>query len=134
MRRLCPLVMLFFSYFPRKKKTARGAPQVKNCLFLFESPQATNDRDLLLVLYRSTGGGNWKNKTNWGTDADLATWHGVEVNAQGRVLGLNLSRNNLRGIFIFSLAIGQCTEPKTTTIFIRHCSTTEENEAENVPP
>lgn len=58
----------------------------------------------MLDLYLATGGGEWKIKTNWGTGADLATWHGVEVNAQGRVLGLNLSDNNLRGILISNLS------------------------------
>lgn len=60
---------------------------------------AQTDREALLALYLSTDGPNWSDKTNWGTDADLSDWHGVRVNDEGRVVGLRLSFNNLRGIF-----------------------------------
>ncbi|CAM9925256.1 unnamed protein product [Hapterophycus canaliculatus] len=59
---------------------------------------ALTDRDVLLILYRSTGGAEWERKTNWCTAADLADWHGVEVNEQGRVMKLSLNLNGLRGI------------------------------------
>eukprot|EP00903_Cladosiphon_okamuranus_P021997 g20224.t1 len=58
---------------------------------------ASTDRDVLLVLYRSTDGPNWKDSTNWDTDAPLADWHGVVVNGPGRVVELCLISNNLRG-------------------------------------
>lgn len=58
---------------------------------------ASTDRDALLVLYRSTSGAYWKKQTNWNTDVHLGLWHGVEVNAEGRVVKLELSRNGLRG-------------------------------------
>lgn len=57
------------------------------------------ERDALLALYRSTDGDNWRRKTNWGTDAPLSDWYGVKVNAEGRVVRLDLSFNNLKGIF-----------------------------------
>ena len=57
---------------------------------------AQTDRDALLALYNATDGPNWKNKTNWNTDADLSEWHGVDVN-EGRVAKLRLIGNNLRG-------------------------------------
>lgn len=59
---------------------------------------APTDRDALLALYNATGGSNWKNSTNWDTDADLSDWYGVEVNAQGRAVKLSTGKNNLRGI------------------------------------
>ena len=59
---------------------------------------ASTDRDVLLVLYRSTDGPNWRNNTNWGTDAALSDWYGVTANDEGRVLELELFENNLRGI------------------------------------
>lgn len=59
---------------------------------------ASTDRDALVALFRSTGGANWKRKTNWETDAELSQWHGVEVNNQGRVVELSMVNNNLRGM------------------------------------
>lgn len=54
-------------------------------------------RVALGLLYDAAGGSGWKNSDNWGTDADLSTWYGVEVNAQGEVRSLSLGNNNLRG-------------------------------------
>ncbi|CAM9315788.1 unnamed protein product [Hapterophycus canaliculatus] len=50
---------------------------------------ASTDRDALVILYRSTGGREWKQSTNWCTAEDLADWHGVEVNDEGRVVKLS---------------------------------------------
>ena len=58
----------------------------------------TTDRDILETLYRATGGPNWKVRHNWQTDAPLGDWHGVEVDAGGRVVSLNLHGNNLAGV------------------------------------
>ncbi|CAM9510757.1 unnamed protein product, partial [Hapterophycus canaliculatus] len=58
---------------------------------------AQTDREVLVVLYRSTGGPNWRKKGGWNTPADLSKWEGVEVNHQGRVVKLSLTDNNLRG-------------------------------------
>ncbi|CAN0318182.1 unnamed protein product, partial [Scytosiphon promiscuus] len=55
------------------------------------------DREVLLVLYRSTNGPGWEDKQGWDTRADLSNWHGVEVNDQGRVVKLSLRDNNLQG-------------------------------------
>ena len=60
---------------------------------------AATDRDVLLVLYRSTDGPNWENNTNWCTAADLDRWYGVGLNEEGRVVKLTLMANDLRGIF-----------------------------------
>ena len=61
---------------------------------------APTDRDVLVALYNATDGPNWKNKTNWDTNADLSDWYGVEADDQGRVVKLSLSANKLRGIFL----------------------------------
>ncbi|CAM9115845.1 unnamed protein product [Ectocarpus sp. 12 AP-2014] len=58
---------------------------------------ASTDRDVLLVLHRSTGGTNWRNNTNWDTDVPIGDWHGVEVKDDGSVVKLDLASNNLRG-------------------------------------
>ncbi|CAM9232638.1 unnamed protein product [Ectocarpus sp. 12 AP-2014] len=60
---------------------------------------ADMDRGALKAFFRSTGGVRWKRKDNWDTAAGLhvATWLGVEVNHQGRVMKLSLDKNNLQG-------------------------------------
>jgi len=58
---------------------------------------ASTDRDILLVLYRLAGGANWRESTNWGTDAALSDWFGVKVNDKGSVVELCLESNNLGG-------------------------------------
>ncbi|CAM9231843.1 unnamed protein product, partial [Ectocarpus sp. 8 AP-2014] len=48
---------------------------------------SSTDREALIALFRSTGGAGWVRRDNWGTDDVLATWYGVKVNDQGRVVG-----------------------------------------------
>ncbi|CAM9425227.1 unnamed protein product [Ectocarpus sp. 12 AP-2014] len=55
------------------------------------------DRDALVALYDAAGGSNWKSSGNWNTNADLSKWHGINVNGQGRVVGVDLAANNLQG-------------------------------------
>ncbi|CAN0367511.1 unnamed protein product [Ectocarpus sp. 6 AP-2014] len=55
------------------------------------------DRAALVALFRATDGAKWKTSTNWNTDAELATWAGIKVNHEGRVVELILRNNNLNG-------------------------------------
>ena len=59
---------------------------------------STSDRDILVILYRATGGPNWTIRTNWLTDLPLGEWHGVDVDAEGHVIRLHLMENNLNGV------------------------------------
>ena len=54
---------------------------------------ANPDRAALVALYEATDGPNWVDNTNWLTDAPLGDWYGVETDASGRVLHLDLSGN-----------------------------------------
>jgi len=56
------------------------------------------DRGALVAFYRSTGGREWLKTTNWLSQAPLETWHGVEVDNDGRVVSLELASNNLGGV------------------------------------
>ena len=51
----------------------------------------------LWALYESTNGPGWHHSDNWLTDAPLDTWHGVTVDQNGRVIGLDLRANDLSG-------------------------------------
>jgi len=55
------------------------------------------DRDVLESIYKSMAGEQWHNSRNWLSDAPLREWHGVRTDGQGRVVGLDLSFNKLRG-------------------------------------
>ena len=56
-----------------------------------------NDREVLEVLYDSTGGESWTNHGNWKTSTPLGDWYGVTTDAAGRVTELDLSGNELTG-------------------------------------
>ena len=59
-----------------------------------DSPE---DRAVLVELYGSMDGEDWENKTNWLSDRPIREWHGVTIDASGRVSGLILSGNQLSG-------------------------------------
>ena len=56
-----------------------------------------NDREVLEVLYDSTGGESWTNRNNWKTSAPLGEWYGVTTDTAGRVTELDLGGNELTG-------------------------------------
>ncbi len=58
-----------------------------------------SEQAALRALYEFTGGSDWTNSGNWGTGRPLGEWHGVSVDGQGRVTGLNLTDNGLSGAF-----------------------------------
>ena len=55
------------------------------------------DRAALEALYDATDGPNWRDSTNWKTDAPLGEWFGVTTDADGRVERLSLGENELTG-------------------------------------
>ncbi len=55
------------------------------------------DRAALVALYDSTDGANWKHNDNWNGNAAIDTWYGVRTDDAGRVVSLNLFRNDLSG-------------------------------------
>ena len=48
------------------------------------------ERAALVALYEATDGPNWVNSDNWLTDAPLGNWYGVDTDASGRVVRLDL--------------------------------------------
>ena len=55
------------------------------------------DRDALEALYNATAGPDWTDNDNWLTDEPLDEWYGVVVDDAGRVTGLHLPGNGLKG-------------------------------------
>ncbi len=55
------------------------------------------DRTALTAFYSAADGPNWSRSGNWLTDAPLAEWYGVDIDARGRVSRLNLTDNNVGG-------------------------------------
>ena len=62
-----------------------------------------SDRDVLVEVYDALGGPGWSNSRNWVTDAPVGTWHGVQVDGEGRVVELGLYQNRLAGAIPASL-------------------------------
>ena len=51
----------------------------------------------MIALYNAIGGSFWGNNHQWLSSAPIGDWHGVVVNSEGRVIGLHLTDNRLRG-------------------------------------
>jgi len=58
-------------------------------------PATGLDSTELVRLYEATQGTNWTKK--WDLNKTMSQWHGVTLDASGRVTGLDLSQNNLSG-------------------------------------
>ncbi len=75
-----------------KSAAGRDLPVgLPDCLF--------DDFNELEKMYDAAGGANWTNKSNWLMNADLSTWYGVKLTADGcDVSSIVLNSNNLVGI------------------------------------
>ena len=51
---------------------------------------STSDRDILIAFYQATDGPNWVNSDGWLTEAPLGNWYGVDTDASGRVVRMDL--------------------------------------------
>ncbi len=56
-----------------------------------------SDREILEAVYETLRGPDWTDSDNWLTGRPLRDWHGVEVDSQGRVIGLSLTYNRISG-------------------------------------
>jgi len=57
----------------------------------------SNDEAALAAFFSAMDGPRWVNNENWLSARSVGDWYGVTVNSEGRVEGLHLERNNLRG-------------------------------------
>ncbi len=52
-----------------------------------------SDSTALMALYYATGGANWTRNDNWGSENLLSEWYGIEVDADGCVICIDLDGN-----------------------------------------
>ena len=105
--------------------TAGTGEAVKTVPLVVKQEGLTSDRDILMALYEATGGENWTNHENWGSDLPLSEWYGVTTEmiepqtkageAVERVVELNLGENNLTGEL--PAALGGLTELRYLNFF-----------------
>ena len=70
--------------------SASGSAEVTVVISASPEGSPAADRAALVALYEATDGPNWIDNTNWLTDAPLGEWYGVETDASGRVIELDL--------------------------------------------
>lgn len=79
---------------------------------VFADTVSDKEKDALIKIYHATHGGDWKIK--WDLVSSVSTWYGVEI-SNGRVVGLNLADNNLKGELPSS--IGDLQHLQTLALF-----------------
>ncbi|MEM9052940.1 MAG: hypothetical protein AAGC47_12880, partial [Bacteroidota bacterium] len=75
-----------------------------------EKPESTpsEQKQALINIYQATNGDGWHNNSNWLSDLPVSNWHGVDIDLEGNVVGLDLRNNNLVGDL--PLSIGNLPE------------------------
>jgi hypothetical protein len=68
-----------------------------SALLAAELLKQASDRLALGSLFKSCGGAGWEKKGGRMVEADLGEWEGVTVDAEGRVIGLELVSSGLVG-------------------------------------
>ena len=56
-----------------------------------------SERRALIEFYEALGGPDWIERDFWGSDRPVGEWHGIETDADGRVVRLTIYDNNLIG-------------------------------------
>ena len=59
---------------------------------------STYEEEVLAEFYEALDGVNWVDNGGWLSDQPLSEWYGITVNQYGRVVGLELSDNDLNGV------------------------------------
>lgn len=57
------------------------------------------ERNVLIGMYNTLGGRTWSNQKNWCSDLPVGMWEGVQTNASGRIIVLDVSLSLLVGTF-----------------------------------
>lgn len=57
------------------------------------------EREALVDFYKMTNGDGWKNNSGWCSEKPVSSWYGISTDNQGKVIAINMDRNNLIGRF-----------------------------------
>lgn len=74
-----------------------GGQQARQTFNVLVPVPRTADHAALEAVYAALGGPDWTNNDNWLSGRSLDTWHGIEVDGDGRVAELDLEFNGLEG-------------------------------------
>ena len=74
-----------------------GGLQARQTFNVLVPVPRTADHAALEAIYAALGGPDWTNNDNWLSGRPLDTWHGIEVDGDGRVAVLDLEFNGLEG-------------------------------------
>ena len=75
-----------------------GSPGTATVTIIDPGTVAMKDREVLEALYEATGGPEWRDRTNWLSEAPRGEWFGVVTDSNGRVTSLALPGNGLSGL------------------------------------
>lgn len=64
-----------------------------------EAYDILSSRAVLMELYESTNGEEWKKNDHWGSQMPLSSWYRVQCDTEGNVVGLNFTANDLEGSY-----------------------------------
>ena len=98
---------------------------------LFSQGSSATDREALIAFFNATDGPNWLRP--WDLSADMSTWYGITLDANDRVIGIQIWENRLNGFI--PTEIGDLNGLKSLEI-INFSNSDEENKnqlTENFP-
>jgi Leucine-rich repeat (LRR) protein len=98
---LLAIVLLLFGMCCLRAETYDCVAQTANTTKSLPEPKdaALRDRErrAMIEFYEALGGPDWIERDFWGSDEPVGKWHGVETDAEGRVVRLTIYDNNLTG-------------------------------------
>ena len=83
--------------WPERGRAGRRLRAAAPCPRAGGTPQPGSEREALELFYQDTNGANWINKANWLSNLPLDQWYGVDIDASGSVVSVDLRSNNLDG-------------------------------------
>ena len=89
-------LLMSLAYFAQSEMT-RGQENAASLPEPADPAVRDREREALIAFYDALGGPDWIQRDFWGSDKPVGEWHGVETDAEGRVVRLTIYDNNLEG-------------------------------------
>jgi hypothetical protein len=71
---------------------------MKKFKYFLLQKEPIDEREILIKLYDTCNGNNWKNNNNWNTFEPLNNWYGITTNNNGNIIKIDLNNNQLTNI------------------------------------